>query len=228
MTGIELPSGVSTVQSHLSPPKTQQSSSLEWLYNLPVKGKQLAGLFTSEVISIVGLVGVGAVLIVAAGRTQLVRQAQSELAVAQLNYDIKIDQMKSSVRAQSDNVAIIAAALTHADNKSLPVQLQTQVKQILQNEAKASTIEFATLVGKDRQIIVNANADRTGEIFDPNNLVSEVFRKPQLLQASQVISWAELAKESPPLPPRFAKQDALIRYTVAPVKDPKTGAVVAA
>lgn len=228
MTGIELPSGVSTVPSHLSQSKSQQSSSLEWLYNLPVKGKQLAGLFTSEVISIVGLVGVGAVLIVAAGRTQLVRQAQSELAVAQLNYDIKIDQMKSSVRAQSDNVAIIAAALAHADNKRLPVQLQTQVKQILQNEAKASTIEFATLVGKDRQIIVNANADRTGETFDPNNLVSEVFKKSQLLQASQVISWAELAKESPPLPQGFAKQDALIRYTVSPVKDPKTGAVVAA
>jgi twitching motility protein PilJ len=226
MTGIELPSVASTVSPHLSHAKRRKSLSLGWFDNLPVKGKQLTGLFTSEVISIIGLVGVGAVLIVAAGRTQLVRQAESELAVAQINYDFKINQMKSSFRAQSDNAAMITAAIAHAQNRPLTPELRGQIKQILQNETQASNIEYATLVGKDRRIIVNANADRTGETFDPNNLVSQVLRNPKPLQASQIISASDLSKESPPLAQSLANQDALIRYTITPVKDPNTGTVV--
>jgi twitching motility protein PilJ len=228
MTGIELPSVKTTVQSRHSHLKQRQTSPIEWFSNLPVKGKQLAGLFTSEVISIVGLVGVGAVLIVAAGRTQLVKQAESELAVAQINYNLKIDQMKSSFRAQSDNATIIAAAIAQSQNQRLSPELQTQVQQILQRELKASNIEYATLVGRDRRIIVNANANRTGETFDPNNLVSQVLKSSQSIEASQVVSAAELAKESPPISKDLARQDALIRYAIAPVKDPKTGTVIGA
>ena len=174
MTGIELPSVKNTVPSRHSHLKQRQTSHLEWFSNLPVKGKQLAGLFTSEVISIVGLVGVGAVLIVAAGRTQLVQQAESELAVAQINYNLKIDQMKSSFRAQSDNATIIAAALAQSQNQRLSPELQTQVQQILQRELKASNIEYATLVGRDRRIIVNANANRTGDIRPKQSCQSSV------------------------------------------------------
>lgn len=61
-----MPSVASTTSPKISYSKKRKSLSLEWFYNLPVKGKQLTGLFTFEVISIVGLVGVGAVLIVAA------------------------------------------------------------------------------------------------------------------------------------------------------------------
>lgn len=221
-----MPSVASTSSPNLSYSKKHKSLSLKWFENLPVRGKQLTGLFTSEVISIVGLVGVGAVLIVAAGRTQLVRQAESELAVAQINYDFKINQMESSFRAQSDNAAIITAAIAHAQNQPLTPELRGQIKQILKNEAQASNIEYATLVGKDRRIIVNANADRTGETFDPNNLVSQVLSNSQPLQASQIISGSDLSKESPPLAQGLANQDALIRYTITPVKDPKTGSVV--
>lgn len=228
MSKKELFSVESTLQSNLPNSKKHQSSFIQWFYNLPIKGKQLVGLFTSETISIIGLVGVGAVLIVAAGRTQLVRQAESELAVAEINYNSKTNQMKSSFRAQSDNAAIIAAAIAHSENQSLSSELRTQVKQILQNEVQASNIEYATLVGKNRQIIVNANADRTGETFDPNNLVSEVLKNPQQLQASQIVSWTELAKEAPSLHKGFANQDALIRYTITPVQDSKTGTVVGA
>lgn len=230
MTTRELPSDMSsTLKPSFFQPKRGQSSSIDWLYNLPIKGKQLIGLFTSETISIVGLVGVSAVLIVAAGRAQLVRQAESELAVAQINYNIKIDQMGFGFRGQSDNTAVMAAAVAHTQGQSLTPDLQRQVKQILQNEIKARDIEYATLVGKDRQIIVNANADRTGETFDPNNLVSEVFKNPsQQIKTSQIVSWAELTKESPPALKNLTKQDALIRYTVTPVKDSKTGAVVGA
>ncbi len=227
-TAIQLPAEGVKSQNNLVRSKKHNSSALEWFYNLPIRSKQLSGLFTSEVISVIGLVGVGAVLIVGAGRTQLLRQAEAELAVTATNYNMKLDQMGVGFRSQSDNSAVITAALVHSKGQSLAPELQTQVKQILQNEIEANNIEYATLVGKDLQIVVNANADRTGETFNPNNLVSEVFKNPRQIQASQIISWDDLVKESPPALKSLVKQDALIRYTVTPVKDSKTGTVVGA
>ena len=228
MTPAKLKITNSVSQTRVSHFPERQSSSEQWFSNLSVRGKQLTGLFTSEVISIVGLVGVGSLLIVTSGRTQLLRQAEAELAVAAINYNIKIDQMTTGFRSQADNTAVITAAKTHATGQSLTPDLRTQVKQILRNELEAGNIEYATLVGKDLQIIVNANQDRTGETFNPNNLVSEVFKNPKQIQASQIVSWSELTKESPSLPRDFIKQDALIRYTVTPVKDSATGGVIGA
>nr|MDJ0677387.1 ATP-binding protein [Calothrix sp. MO_167.B42] len=82
--------------------------------------------------------------------------------------------------------------------------------------------------GKDLRIIVNANSDRTGEIFNPNNLVAQVLRNPQQIKTSEIISWEELAKESPPLPSGLKAQQLLIRYTITPVKEPKTQEVIGA
>lgn len=208
--------------------KKHRFSPLQWYYDLPIRSKQVTRLYTSQIISVFGLVGVGAMLVVTAGRTQLINQAKAELAVTEINYNIKINQMGFGFRGQSDNVAIVAAASAHVAGKPLTPELQSQVKTILQNEIKARNIEYATLVGKDRRIIVNANASRTGEIFDPNNLVSEVLKKPEQIKTSGIVSWDELAKESPPLPQNFEKQDALIRYTVTPVKDSATGTVIGA
>jgi len=222
----KVPQFDSQTQPHLSGYQERQSSFLQWFYNLPVRSKQLTGLFTSEVLSIVGLVGVGAVLIVVGGRTQLRQQAQSELVVTEINYNIKIDQMGFGFRGQSDNVAIIAAASAHSSGQAVNESQLSQVKLILQNEIKARQIEYATLVGNDQRIIANANADRTGETFDPNNLVSQVLRNPEQIKTSQIVSRQELLKESAPLPEGFTQPEALIRYTVTPVKRPDNGQVV--
>ncbi len=195
---------------------------LKWFYNLPIRRKQLIGLFSSEVISIVGLLGVGAVLIINGGRSVLVNQSQSELAVTEINYNIKIDQMGFGFRGQSDNIAIIAAAR----EPKLDPDLKQQVQQILQNEIQARNIEYATLVGRDLRIIVNANRDRTGEIFNPNNLVNQVLRHPQQIKSSEIISWEELTQESPTLLPKIKSQQLLIRYTITPVKEPETQEVI--
>ncbi|MBE9041833.1 histidine kinase, partial [Oscillatoriales cyanobacterium LEGE 11467] len=201
---------------------------LQWFYNLPIRRKQLLGLLTSEVLSIVGLMGVGACLLVLGGHRMLLHQAQSELAVTQINYNIKINQMGFGFRGQSDNAAIIAAAQTHTDDRPLEPELRDRVKQILQNEVTARNIEYATLVGKDLRIIANANTDRTGQIFDPNNLVSKAIEHPQQIKTSEVVSQVELAIEEPPLPPDFSGGDALIRYTVTPVRNSQTQAVLGA
>lgn len=130
----------------------------KWFYNLPIRRKQLAALFTSEVISIVGLVGTGCILIINSGRSLLVNQAKSELAVTEINYNIKINQMGFGFRGQSDNLAIISATQKYSQSQKLSLDLQQEIKKILQNEIKARKIEYATLVGRDLR-----NFSRLGE-----------------------------------------------------------------
>ncbi|MEH2033868.1 MAG: HAMP domain-containing protein [Nostoc sp.] len=197
-------------------------------YKLPIRQKQLIALFSSEVISILGLVGTGAILIISSGRGVLVNQAKSELAVTEINYNIKVNQMGFGFRGQSDNLAIITAAQEHNKSQKLSPELQQKIKKILKNEIQARKIEYATLVGRDFRIIANANYERTGEIFNPQKLLTEIFKKPSQIKTSEIVTWEELAKENPPLPPKFRGQEALIRYTVTAVKDPQSHQVIAA
>ncbi len=227
---------ISLPQNIISRPKSENNpaspkakiSLLQRFYNLPISRKQWIALLASELVSILGIGIVGTFVITSGLRTQLIEQAKSELAVTDINYNIKINQMGFGFRGQSDNPSIIKAAAIHASGKVLGSGLRTEIKQILANEIKARKIEYATLVGKDLRIIVNANSDRRGEIFNPDNLVSDVFINPQQIKASRIVSWSELNQESPPLPDGFRKEDALIRYTVTPVKDASTKEVIGA
>ena len=209
---------------------THKSFLIRWFYNLPIRRKQLTGLFASELISIIGLVGVGAVLIVSGGRTILFQQAKSELIVSQMSYDIKINQMGFGFRGQSDNSAIIAATRTYKQSKELNPGLRKQVKQILQNEITARDIEYAILLGKDLRIIVNANAnantDNSGEIFNPNNLVSKVLQSAEQIKTSEIITRKGSTQESLPSWLRSKGEEVLIRYTITPVKDRKSKEVL--
>ncbi len=201
---------------------------LRKFYNLPISRKQLFALIFCQLVSILGI-GVGGTLIITQGlRTQLREQAKSEVAVSDINYNIKIDQMGFGFRGQSDNAAIIRAATLNVLNRPLDSNLRNSVKQILQNEIKARNIEYATLVGKDLKIIVNANTDRAGETFKLNGLVNQVLQDAQQIKASAIVKASELSKENPPLPEGLSNRDALIRYTVTPVRNPQTQEVVAA
>ena len=207
-------------------PYENNTSPLAWFENLSVGKKQLTGLVSSEVISVVGLMGVGTVLIVSGGRAQLVQQAKSELAVNSIAYNIKINQMGFGFRGQADNAAVIDAALEAAEGDRPAPEVLAQVETILQNEIQARNIEYATLVGTDGRIIASANAERVGEPFDPEGLVSSVLTNPRQVKTSALVSWEELQKENPPLPEGFSGQDALIRYTFTPVMNPDSSEVV--
>lgn len=202
-----------------------QGSAFQWFYDMPVRGKQLLGLLTSEAISIAGLVGVGSWLIVANGHSQLVNQAEAELAVTEAQYNVKVNQLGFGFRGQSDNAAIIAAAKAYSAGQVAPETLD-QVEQILKNEVSAREIEYATLVGKDLRIIANANDDRQGEKFDPQGLVGTVFANPRQIKTNAIVSWKELQKEGAPLPEGVDNQDALVRYVITPVLDPDSDEVV--
>jgi twitching motility protein PilJ len=201
---------------------------LKKFYNLPISRKQLFALIFCQLVSILGI-GIGGTLIITHGlRNQLLEQAKSEVAVSDIKYNIKIDQMGFGFRGQSDNAAIIRAAILNDSNGALNNNLRNSVKQILQNEIKARNIEYATLVGKDAKIIVNANSDRVGETFNPNQLVNQVLKNGQQIKASAILEASELSQEKPLLPEGVGNQDALIRYTVTPVRNPQTQEIVGA
>ncbi len=210
-----------------SPPSKPRLSFMQWFYNLPLRRKQILGLVASEVISIVGLVGVGSYLIIHGIREQAYRQAEAELAVTEVNYNIKINQMGFGFRGQSDNSAIIEAAQSYANSRTVDLSLKTQVQQILNNEIRSRQIEYATLVGEDLKIIISGNKTRTGQIFNPHNLVREVLNTPRQIKSSEIITRQELLQESPPNINLKQIENGLIRYTVTPVISPDTQAVIA-
>lgn len=198
--------------------KTPAHPLLRSIYNLPINRKtSLISYFSVASLAIV--VGWGGFILQQSLRAKQVKQVKSQLAVADIQFNIKINQMGFGFRGQSDNIAIINVAKNHANKSKSNLDLLKQVKSILANEIKARNIEYATLVGVDKKIIVNANKSRTGQIFDPNGLVTKALQEGKQIQTSEIVSWSEIVKESPPLPEGFEDQDALIRYTITPVRD---------
>ncbi|MGL4882294.1 MAG: HAMP domain-containing protein, partial [Waterburya sp.] len=195
------------------------------LYNLPI-GRKTTLIPWFSFGSLIVVLGAGSFILYGSLKNQLLKQAESRLAVTDIEYNIKIDQMGFGFRGQSDNSAIVAAANSIAQGQPLSDTARKQVTQILQNEIKARNIEYATLVGRDKKIIANANANRVGKTFDPNGLISQVLKNPKQIKTSQIVSWQELQTEKPPLPKGLSAADTLIRYTATPVFSPDKSQVV--
>jgi twitching motility protein PilJ len=202
---------------------------LKWFGDLPIGRKQAIAMIVCELIPIVGL-GVGSTLVLTSSlRTQLRSQAKSEVAVTETNYNIKVNQMGFGSRGQSDNPAIISATKNQQQGQPISEDLRNQVKQILQNEVKARKIEYATLVGKDLRIVINANKNRSNEKITAAlaDLVRQSIATGRQIKASETIAKDELSKEAPPLDQEI-KEDGLIRYVVTPVKNPENQEVIGA
>ncbi|WP_088893416.1 GAF domain-containing protein [Leptolyngbya ohadii] len=210
------------------PPEMHSVQMNNWFANLPVRRKQMLALLTSEMIAVFGLVGVSSLLLIAGGRTQLANQAKAEAEVGALAYKSQIDHMGFGFRGQSDNPLVISAAQAWKEGQPLRGEQNEQLRRILGNEIAARKIDYATLVGADGRIIASANANRQGEKFDPQGLVSQVLSTPRQISASAIVSADELKKENPPLPAEIKEQDRLIRYVVTPVRDPERNTVIGA
>jgi twitching motility protein PilJ len=117
-------------------------SRFSWFYNLPISRKQWIALLASELVAILGIGVVGTWTITKGLREQLIEQAKSEVAVADINYNIKLNQMSFGFRGQSDNPAIIRATVTYNSGKPLSRFTKAEIKQILANEIKARKIEY--------------------------------------------------------------------------------------
>ncbi|NCS85829.1 MAG: HAMP domain-containing protein [Cyanobacteria bacterium] len=197
------------------------------IVDLPIAYKQFIALLISSLISILGVVIAGRIITIILGRSQLENQAVAELAVSVINYNSRINEMESGFRGQADNSAIIEAAKTYQKTGTIPVNIKDNVRRILQNETNARQIEYATLIGLNSKIIVNANKDRSGQIFTLNNLVTEVLKFPRRLQTNAIIPWAEISAEKPPLPTGIDNQNVLMNISFTPVTDPTSKEVIA-
>ena len=206
--------------------RVKKSHCAQWFHDLPMQRKFLLGLMAPGIFSILVLVSIQHRLFIRGARNNLVKQAQAELAVTEIEYNIKLDQMGVSALARAEDSLIIAAAQNDAIGYSEISVSWEQVKRILRRESLKLDIEYATLVGNNLQIIANANADRKGQVFDPDGLASAVLREGRQIKASAIVSWDELSQESPPLPDQFRRPNALIRYTATPVADPNTEAIL--
>ena len=196
-------------------------------YNLPM-GRKIQLVAGLTAISLTAIFGLGSAVLTRSLRAQLINQAKSRLSLTAINYNAKVEDLVQLFKARAQNPTIIAAARAHERGKQVEGELLAGVEKILQQEQKNSKIEYATLVGKDLRIIANANRSRGGEIFDPQNLVSQAIESSRQITANEIVTRSELQQESPLLPPNFRNRDALIRYTVTPVLDPTTKSIVAA
>ncbi len=200
---------------------------LQGFYDLPIAGKTLL-ITLLMLISMGGMIGLGAMALVKSLRTQLLSSTQSQLAVTELNYNSALAEMELGFASQAENPALVAATVDSTNGRPLTLAMHRQIQSILRHEIKIRKIEYATLVGKDFRIIVNANADRTGQVFNPNNLVRIALQNRGQISSSEIVSWSELKTEDPPLPGGLTNQDALIRYTITPIKAPGTQSVIGA
>jgi twitching motility protein PilJ len=73
--------------------------------------------------------------------------------------------------------------------------LRTTVTTSLVSEMKLRKLEYVTLVGADTRIIASANANRTGQVFDPSGAVTDVITNNRRIIVTTVMSNAEFRKE---------------------------------
>ena len=162
---------------------------------MPIRTKQIAASILFQIISTLGIGAVGGYLIVSSGRLQLEKQAASEVEMTKQSYLTKINQMGLGSKGQSDNGAIIAIASTYQAKKPLDPNALKTVRRILLNESKARNIEYATIVGTDLKIIVNASKDTKGKTFNPDNLVGDAIGQDIQVKANSIVSWKDFTTQ---------------------------------
>lgn len=198
------------------------------LSSLPIQRKQLLGLLGTSLLCVTGVVTAGVIVRIQTGKVQLSEQANTELAISTLHYQDKISQLASGFQGQAENIAIISLTRQYNQTKKANPSLEKFVKTLLQKEIQSRHIEYATLVGKDGRIIINANQNRQNQPFNPDKILDQIFQKGQSLTTNMLIPWSEIKQENPPLPTGLgvSEQNVLIRYSFTPVKDPQNNSVI--
>lgn len=202
------------IQSNCPQPTTAVNSDkfaavvMPCIYNLSLTRKQLIELLILPMILPLGLGGATLWMLWTAGLSQVQNQAKSELAISEINYNLKFDRAAFSLQNSSDQLAIAQTAIAYNSGNKIPY-LQKSVKQILENQVKTGEIHSAALVGKDGKIIVSVNLNQEGQSFSPRNL-----------------AYSENQKSLPILRSGLSK-GVLLNYTGIPVKNPKSQTVIA-
>ncbi|MEO1446081.1 MAG: hypothetical protein AAFV46_07570, partial [Cyanobacteria bacterium J06635_11] len=190
--------------------EASRSRGLQWFHDLPVSDKQLSGLLASKILSVLGVIGVSLLLLSMMGRRQLVEQAVSELSATANDLD---NERPAAVLGED---SLVEAAQDYAENGQAGGASVQAAQRSLRGELNAMQLEYVTLLGTDMRVIASGGSDRTGDLFNPDNLVSSALRQGTPKQATVLLSVAELNQLGVITPPN-ADEAALLKYSVTPL-----------
>ncbi|WP_237741218.1 methyl-accepting chemotaxis protein [Geminocystis herdmanii] len=187
--------------------------------DLPIAYKQFIALLIASLVSTVGVVIAGRVITNNLGKTQLEKRAISELNITSIDYNANLENITSGFRGKADNIGIVETANSYKNEGKIEPDLKNIVRGILKNEIDARGIEYATLVGLNGRIIVNANQDRFGQSFILENLVSRVIKSREVLETNVIIPQKEIIAENPSFAEKVEGENVLMNLSLTPVND---------
>lgn len=187
--------------------------------DLPIVYKQFIALLIASLVSTFGVVIAGKLITDSLGRSELKNRAISELNITSIDYNTNLENISSGFRGKADNIAIIETANSYKNEGKIQPELKNTARTILNNEIKARGIEYATLVGLNGRIIVNANQDRFGQSFILENLVSRVIKSRETLETNVIIPQKEIIAENPRFAEKIEGENVLMNITLTPVND---------
>ena len=182
---------------------------LQWFFDRRVENKQLTGLLASKVISVVGLIFLSWILLARSGQRQLTNQVVSELSAT-----AKELNEQAIASAPADGV-LLDAAEEYAALEELPDDLRTATRASLQTRLDLNQLEYVAVVSPELRIVVNSSNDRSGELLNPNNLVSSALRQREPKSAISRQTVTELQQLGISVPD--IDEAALVQYSVMPI-----------
>jgi twitching motility protein PilJ len=192
---------------------TQRSRSglFQSFNDLPVADKQLAGLLASKILSVAGVIGLSLLLLLVNARRQLFEEASSELLATAKN----LEAAAAGTPLLTDD-ALVAAAEGYTNTEQVDEQLSAAAKAVLSSTLLAGDLEYVSLVGIDTRVVASGGADRQGDLFNPDNLVSLALREGQPSAATSLVTLDEL-QQLGIATPESTDEAALVRFGVTPV-----------
>jgi twitching motility protein PilJ len=191
--------------------QSSRSELFQSFYDLPVADKQLAGLLASKILSVAGVIGLSLLLLSMNSRRQLVEQATSELLATAK--DLAAAPAGAPLLADE---ALIAAAESYASTEQRDETLSESARTVLRSTLLAGDLEYVSLVGVDTRVVASGSANRQGDLFNPDNLVSTALREGQPTYATSLVTLSELQQMGINAP-ESTEEAALVRFGVTPV-----------
>ncbi len=191
--------------------QSSRSGLFQTFYDLPVADKQLAGLLASKILSVAGVIGLSLLLLSMNARRQLFEQAASELSATSKN----LAALAAGGPLLTDN-ALIASAEDYAQTQQVDESLSAAARGVLRSTLLTGDLEVVSLVGIDTRVVASGGADRQGDLFNPDNLVSLALREGQPTTATSLVTLDELQQMGIQAPEK-TDEAALVRFGVTPI-----------
>jgi twitching motility protein PilJ len=215
----------------ISPTK---NSFLKNYFRFPSNRKDWVNLFAIEMLPIVLLVSTYGFLNSHNSDNKILDEVTAQTLQEDGNYQEKIKQVGLGFRGQANNSLLIKALESVSKGENLTSNLNLEVQEILQDEMRVRRLEAVALVDANLRVIADANQENiessgsSGRIFNPNYLVSEAIKTGNQIQSHVVIDVAELATYGINVPSYWKDREALIQYTITPVKSKSSQKIVGA